>query len=301
LARSCLKGQIPSVLEGFFTSSVNGLEPYITPIRSYITVAKGRVWADKRVDHDITKLVCNIADTALPPREAAKETITIIRELVERVWMEADDSRFRKKNGVAGGKDRRSPGRGRMSEERNRNFGEMGGVTRKIRPKTSNSLVFRFLALPWSSSRPWGSHPSSPNQQGGHLSGQELKGHVATKRRVLAQEHPTHPTSVGCRQATLAVPGRGTGRRRCTGSTRRSAPRRFGGSSVAVRRDGQCRVEQAAYSGGRACTFPGRGFPRACTRTSDQVRRDGSPSRVPPPRAIRATPSPSEKGRRPVL
>jgi len=48
----------------------------------YITVAKGRVWADKRVDHDITKLVCNIADTALPPREAAKETITIIRELV---------------------------------------------------------------------------------------------------------------------------------------------------------------------------------------------------------------------------
>jgi len=48
----------------------------------YITVAKGKVWADKKIDHDITKLVCNIADTALPPREAAKETITIIRELV---------------------------------------------------------------------------------------------------------------------------------------------------------------------------------------------------------------------------
>jgi ethanolamine ammonia-lyase large subunit len=48
----------------------------------YITVAKGRVWADKGIDHDITKLVCNIADTALSPREAAKETITIIRELV---------------------------------------------------------------------------------------------------------------------------------------------------------------------------------------------------------------------------
>ncbi len=48
----------------------------------YITVAKGKIWADKKIDHDITKVVCNIADTALPPREAARETITIIRELV---------------------------------------------------------------------------------------------------------------------------------------------------------------------------------------------------------------------------
>ena len=48
----------------------------------YITVAKGKVWAEKRIDHDITKLVSNIADTALPPREAARETLTIIREVV---------------------------------------------------------------------------------------------------------------------------------------------------------------------------------------------------------------------------
>ena len=48
----------------------------------YITVAKGKVWAEKKIDHDITKLVCNIADTALPPKEAAKETLTIIREIV---------------------------------------------------------------------------------------------------------------------------------------------------------------------------------------------------------------------------
>lgn len=48
----------------------------------YITVTKGKVWAEKKIDHDITKLVCNIADTALPPREAARETITIIREMV---------------------------------------------------------------------------------------------------------------------------------------------------------------------------------------------------------------------------
>ena len=48
----------------------------------YITVAKGKTWAEKKIDHDITKLVCNIADTALPPGEAAEETLTIIREMV---------------------------------------------------------------------------------------------------------------------------------------------------------------------------------------------------------------------------
>jgi ethanolamine ammonia-lyase large subunit len=48
----------------------------------YITVATGKVWAEKKIDHDITKLVANIADTALPPKEAAKETVAIIREIV---------------------------------------------------------------------------------------------------------------------------------------------------------------------------------------------------------------------------
>ena len=48
----------------------------------YITVVKGKKWSDKSIDHDITKLVCNIADTALSPKEAAHETVTIIRELV---------------------------------------------------------------------------------------------------------------------------------------------------------------------------------------------------------------------------
>ncbi len=56
----------------------------------YITVVKGKVWADKKIDHDITKLVCNIADTALAPKEAVRETLTIIRELVGR---EAGSSR----------------------------------------------------------------------------------------------------------------------------------------------------------------------------------------------------------------
>jgi ethanolamine ammonia-lyase large subunit len=51
----------------------------------YITVAKGKTWTSKKIDHDITKLVCNIADTALPPKEAAKETLTIIREVVGKL------------------------------------------------------------------------------------------------------------------------------------------------------------------------------------------------------------------------
>ncbi len=48
----------------------------------YITVTKGEKWAEKKIDHDITKLVCNIANTALDPKKAAHETITIIREMV---------------------------------------------------------------------------------------------------------------------------------------------------------------------------------------------------------------------------
>ncbi|WP_162003107.1 ethanolamine ammonia-lyase [Microvirga tunisiensis] len=49
---------------------------------AYITVAKGQAWTQKKIDHDITKLVSNIADTALPPKEAARESLTIIREIV---------------------------------------------------------------------------------------------------------------------------------------------------------------------------------------------------------------------------
>ena len=50
----------------------------------YITVANGKQWSEKKIDHDITKLVSNVADTALPPKEAARETLTIIREIVAK-------------------------------------------------------------------------------------------------------------------------------------------------------------------------------------------------------------------------
>ncbi|NRP21298.1 Ethanolamine ammonia-lyase heavy chain [Ensifer adhaerens] len=48
----------------------------------YITVAKGKRWSQKGIDHDATRLVSNVADTALHPRDAARETLTIIREIV---------------------------------------------------------------------------------------------------------------------------------------------------------------------------------------------------------------------------
>ncbi|SDA99384.1 ethanolamine ammonia-lyase [Sinorhizobium sp. NFACC03] len=50
----------------------------------YITVAKGKRWSEKNIDHDLTRLVSNVADTALPPKEAARETLTIIREIVAK-------------------------------------------------------------------------------------------------------------------------------------------------------------------------------------------------------------------------
>ena len=50
----------------------------------YITAARGNLWTEKKIDHDITRLVSNIADTALPPKKAAAETLTIIREIVGR-------------------------------------------------------------------------------------------------------------------------------------------------------------------------------------------------------------------------
>lgn len=59
----------------------------------YITVLKGKAWTKKKVDHDVTRLVCNIADTALPPREAAEETLTIIREMVGKTVPNTRSSR----------------------------------------------------------------------------------------------------------------------------------------------------------------------------------------------------------------
>jgi ethanolamine ammonia-lyase large subunit len=48
----------------------------------YIAAPKAKVWAEKKVDHDIVKVVCNIASTALRPELAADQTIKILKEMV---------------------------------------------------------------------------------------------------------------------------------------------------------------------------------------------------------------------------
>lgn len=48
----------------------------------YITVAKGSDWhVEGKIDHDITRVISGISDTALHPKEAAQETLRILNEL----------------------------------------------------------------------------------------------------------------------------------------------------------------------------------------------------------------------------
>lgn len=51
---------------------------------AYISVATGREWASGRVDHNITKVVSGISDTALSPTTAAAETVDLFRGLLYR-------------------------------------------------------------------------------------------------------------------------------------------------------------------------------------------------------------------------
>ncbi len=51
---------------------------------AYITFASPSVWAQKgRVDHDITRVVSGISDTALNPELAALETVSIVKRLLK--------------------------------------------------------------------------------------------------------------------------------------------------------------------------------------------------------------------------
>ena len=48
----------------------------------YITVAKGSDWfVEGKIDHDVTRVISGISDTAMNPKEAAKETLRILTEL----------------------------------------------------------------------------------------------------------------------------------------------------------------------------------------------------------------------------
>ena len=48
---------------------------------AYICAPSARVWKKAGIDHDITRVVSGIADTALKPDTAARETVSIIQEL----------------------------------------------------------------------------------------------------------------------------------------------------------------------------------------------------------------------------
>ncbi len=47
----------------------------------YIAAPKAKVWAEKKVDHDIVRVVSGISNTAYPPADAAKETVKIVNEM----------------------------------------------------------------------------------------------------------------------------------------------------------------------------------------------------------------------------
>ena len=48
----------------------------------YITVAKGSDWfVEGKIDHDVTRVISGISDTALHPKDAAQETIRILSDL----------------------------------------------------------------------------------------------------------------------------------------------------------------------------------------------------------------------------
>lgn len=56
---------------------------------AYMTAAPVKGWAQKRwVDHDITRVISGISDTALNPQQAAKETVLITKALIEKDFAE---------------------------------------------------------------------------------------------------------------------------------------------------------------------------------------------------------------------
>ena len=48
----------------------------------YMAAPKANVWTDKKVDHDIAKVVCGISNTALQPKEAAEMTVRLLKEMI---------------------------------------------------------------------------------------------------------------------------------------------------------------------------------------------------------------------------
>jgi ethanolamine ammonia-lyase large subunit len=49
----------------------------------YIAAPKAEIWAKKGVNHDIVRVISGISNTAYPPADAAKETVTIVKEMIK--------------------------------------------------------------------------------------------------------------------------------------------------------------------------------------------------------------------------
>ncbi|MRR05953.1 MAG: ethanolamine ammonia-lyase [Deltaproteobacteria bacterium] len=49
----------------------------------YIAAPKAKVWAEKKVDHDIVKVVCGISKQATKPEDAAKQTVKLLKEMMK--------------------------------------------------------------------------------------------------------------------------------------------------------------------------------------------------------------------------
>ena len=47
----------------------------------YISSSKGKVWQDKKMDHDIVRVISGISDTAFAPADAAVETVRLIKKM----------------------------------------------------------------------------------------------------------------------------------------------------------------------------------------------------------------------------
>jgi ethanolamine ammonia-lyase large subunit len=48
----------------------------------YIAAPKAQVWTDKKVDHNIVKVVCGISKQATQPKDAAKQTVKLLKEMM---------------------------------------------------------------------------------------------------------------------------------------------------------------------------------------------------------------------------
>jgi ethanolamine ammonia-lyase large subunit len=48
----------------------------------YIAAPKAKLWSEKKVDHNIVKVVCGISKQATKPKEAAKQTVKLLKEMI---------------------------------------------------------------------------------------------------------------------------------------------------------------------------------------------------------------------------